>query len=51
MNAELLIDEIVAVLDGEHDTLDSAAGLMGLTEFEVYNECPGHGPGGTGGSC
>ena len=38
MNTELLIDEIVVVLAGEHDTLDSAVGLTGLTEFEVYNE-------------
>jgi hypothetical protein len=41
MNTELLIDEIVAVLDGEHDTLDSLVGLTGITEFEVFNECPG----------
>jgi len=47
MNAELLIDEIFAVLDGEHDVLDSTVGLTGLTEFEVYND--GGGSGGTGG--
>jgi hypothetical protein len=37
MNTELLIDEIAAVLDGEDDILDSAAGLTGLTDLEVYS--------------
>jgi hypothetical protein len=45
MNAELLIDEIAAVLDGEHDILDSAVGLTGLTEFEIYMD------GGSSGGC
>jgi hypothetical protein len=45
MNAELLIDEIAALLDGEDDVLDSA---VGLTEHEVYF-CGGGG--GANGGC
>lgn len=40
MDTELLIDEIAAVLDGEHGILDSA---VGQTDLVIYNCCGGPG--------